>query len=57
MGKMYIDKILLEKVVGHKLKVVGIFSNFDLVCKLFAKNKSRNKRPLYLLIFSSPFWT
>lgn len=27
MGKMFIDKILLEKFVGHKLKVIGIFLN------------------------------
>lgn len=27
MGKMFIDKILLEKFAGHKLKVIGIFLN------------------------------
>lgn len=27
MGKMFIDKILLEKFVGHRLKVIGIFLN------------------------------
>ena len=27
MGKMFIDKILLEKFVGHSLKVIGIFLN------------------------------
>jgi hypothetical protein len=27
MGKMFMDKILLEKFVGHKLKVIGIFLN------------------------------
>lgn len=27
MGKMFIDKILLERFVGHKQKVIGIFLN------------------------------
>src|SRR5690606_21055285 len=27
MGKMFMDKILLESFVGHKLKVIGIFLN------------------------------
>ncbi len=27
MGKMFMDKILLEKFVGHELKVIGIFLN------------------------------
>jgi len=27
MGKMFMDKILLEKLVGHDLKVIGIFLN------------------------------
>lgn len=27
MGKMFMDKILLEKFVGHNLKVIGIFLN------------------------------
>lgn len=27
MGKMFIDKILLEKFVRHKQKVIGIFLN------------------------------
>lgn len=27
MGKMFIDKMLLEKFVGHKQKVIGIFLN------------------------------
>lgn len=27
MGKMFIDKLLLEKFVGHKQKVIGIFLN------------------------------
>lgn len=27
MGKMFMDKILLEKFVGHSLKVIGIFLN------------------------------
>ena len=27
MGKMFMDKILLERFVGHRLKVIGIFLN------------------------------
>ncbi|HYG39261.1 MAG TPA: hypothetical protein VD908_11605 [Cytophagales bacterium] len=27
MGKMFIDKILLEHFIGHKLKIIGIFLN------------------------------
>jgi hypothetical protein len=27
MGKMFMDKILLERFVGHDLKVIGIFLN------------------------------
>ncbi len=27
MGKMFIDKLLLERFVGHKQKVIGIFLN------------------------------
>ena len=27
MGKMFIDKLLLEKFVGHKQSVIGIFLN------------------------------
>jgi hypothetical protein len=27
MGKMFIDKILLERFVGHPQKVIGIFLN------------------------------
>jgi len=43
MGKMFIDKILLEKFVKHPQKVIGIFNN-DVQSN---KRPHNNKRPQY----------